>query len=174
MLASQNVSSLFKTISSIKLSNLFETKTELANVKRKLWKLGNITWGISPDISHFWLCHVTCLDQSRALEKNIWWIIMVNIPRDEQKTYITIFQKDEFYIVAKFQVTCIETWKVASRCTLWVALCPPCLILEDYDVIPYLSLLVVSEVYWSRLHSCHLCCRSLFYDWIRITWMLQI
>ena len=64
--SAQNIISLFKVFSFIYFNNLLGTKTKRANVNRKVLKLGNITWGISPDIPQFWLHHVMCFDQSRA------------------------------------------------------------------------------------------------------------
>ena len=64
--SAQYVISPFKVFSFKPFNNLFGIKTKRANVNRKVLKLGNITWGISSDISQFWLHHVTCLDQSRA------------------------------------------------------------------------------------------------------------
>ena len=66
----QNIASLFKMFSSIHFNNLVRMKAKRASVNRKVRKLGNITWGISPDIPQFWLHHVMCFDQSRA-RKNI-------------------------------------------------------------------------------------------------------
>ena len=64
--SAENIISLFKVFSFIHFNNLLGIKTILANVNRKVLKLGNITWGISSDIPQFWLHYVTCLDQSRA------------------------------------------------------------------------------------------------------------
>ena len=66
----QNIVSLFKMFSFIHLNNLVGMKTKCANVNRKVRKLGNITWGISPDNPQFWLHHVMCFDQSHV-RKNI-------------------------------------------------------------------------------------------------------
>ena len=66
----QNIVSLIKMFCSIHFNNLVGMKTKRANVNRKVRKLWNITWGISPDIPQFWLHHVMYFDQSRA-RKNI-------------------------------------------------------------------------------------------------------
>ena len=50
----QNVVSLFKMFSSIHFDNLLGIKTKRANVKRKVRKLGHITWGIS-SLAHAFL-----------------------------------------------------------------------------------------------------------------------
>ena len=44
LLPFKNLTSLFKTFSSIQFNNLFGKKFEHAYVKLKLWKLGDITW----------------------------------------------------------------------------------------------------------------------------------
>ena len=49
----QNIISLFKVLSFIHFNNLLEIKAKRANVNRNVRKLGNITWGISSDISQF-------------------------------------------------------------------------------------------------------------------------
>ena len=64
--SAQNFISLFKVFSFIHFENLLVIRAKRANVNCKVRRLGNITWGISSDIPHFWLRHVTCLDQSRA------------------------------------------------------------------------------------------------------------
>ena len=62
----QNIISLLRVFSFIHFNDLLGMKAKRANVICRVPKLGNITWGISPDIPQFWLYHVTCLDQSRA------------------------------------------------------------------------------------------------------------
>ena len=51
-------------------SSLVQMKTKHVNVNHKIRKLGNITWGISPDVPQFWVHHVMCFDQLRV-QKNI-------------------------------------------------------------------------------------------------------
>ena len=59
----KNIVSLLKMLVLFNLT--IGTKTQSANVNGKVWKLANITWWISSDISQFWLHHVACLDQAR-------------------------------------------------------------------------------------------------------------
>ena len=66
----QNIFSLFKMLSSVYFNDFVGIKTKRANVNRKVRKLGNITWGISPDIPQCWVHHVMCFDQLRV-QKNI-------------------------------------------------------------------------------------------------------
>lgn len=60
----KTISRLFKTITSIQ----FERKTERVNAECKFWKLGNITWELSPDVPQFRLRHMMFWN-NRAQEK---------------------------------------------------------------------------------------------------------
>ena len=61
---------LFTMFSSFHLNILLGMKTKRANINRKIWKHGNITWGI--------FGHLTRLGQSRT-RKIIWWTISSDI-----------------------------------------------------------------------------------------------